>query len=285
MERPTARSLTLDLLSTLRGGSMPIAALVAAAELFGVASGSLRVAVTRLLGAGQIERDGRGRYRLGPAAQAVDRHAGSWRRADARLRRWDGRWIGVQTSALGADLVSDRALAWLGFERLRPGLAIRPDNWKGGAEPVREELIALGLAADCVVFRLDSFHVTDEAAARALWDTASLERGYRRALADLARSRQSLPERSEGEAMVESFLLGGRIIRELARDPLLPEALVPGGGRRAVIAAMRAYDQAGRRAWSAFMARHGAPHIENPSHGRSVAAPSPVPAAATAMPA
>ena len=67
MPGPTGKSLTLDLLSTLRGGSMPIAALVAAGEVFGLGEGSIRVAVTRLLAAGQIERDERGRYRLGPA--------------------------------------------------------------------------------------------------------------------------------------------------------------------------------------------------------------------------
>ena len=44
--------------------------------------------------------------------------------------------------------------------------------------------------------------------------------------------------------------------------------------RRAVSAAMRAYDRAGRRAWASFMARYGAPHIEHPSHGTSEAAPT-----------
>ena len=273
MDRPTAKSLTLDLLSSLRGGSMPIAALVAAAELFGVAGGSVRVAVTRLLAAGQVERGGRGRYRLGPGAQAVDHYARGWKEREARLRRWDDRWIGVQAPLPGADPVSDRALAWLGFERLNPGLALRPDNWKGGATALRNELAGLGLAREATVFRLDSLDEPEESRARSLWNAAMLERGYREALASLERSARDLLARSEAEAMVESFLLGGRVIRQLARDPLLPEALVPGEQRRAVIAAMGAYDRAGRRAWSAFMARHGAPHIRMPSHGASQAAP------------
>lgn len=251
---------------------MPISALVAAAELFGIAGGSLRVAVTRLLASGRLARDGRGRYRLGPAAEAVDRHARSWREGEARLRRWDGRWIAVQVSD-PVDLASDRALTWLGLEWLRPGLALRPDNWKGGADALREELTALGLAEDALVFRLDSLSAREEDEARGLWNPKELLRGYRETLSELDRSARTLAKRSEANAMVESFLLGGHVIRQLVRDPLLPEALVPGDERRAVIAAMRGYDRAGRRAWSSFMARHGAPHIEHPSHGASDAAP------------
>ncbi|MGI9591183.1 MAG: PaaX family transcriptional regulator, partial [Myxococcota bacterium] len=68
MRAPRPKSLILDLLSTRRRGSMPVAALVEAAALFGIAEGSLRVALSRLLAEGRVERDERGAYRLGPAA-------------------------------------------------------------------------------------------------------------------------------------------------------------------------------------------------------------------------
>ena len=68
---PTARSLILDLLSTLRRGAAPVRALVAAAGLFGIGENSLRVALARLLAAGMVERDARGQYRLGPGARAA----------------------------------------------------------------------------------------------------------------------------------------------------------------------------------------------------------------------
>jgi phenylacetic acid degradation operon negative regulatory protein len=67
--------------------------------------------------------------------------------------------------------------------------------------------------------------------------------------------------------MVESFLLGGRVIRELVLDPLLPEPLLPTRERRALLDATRSYDQLGRRAWAAFMASHGAPHSSAPTNG------------------
>ena len=59
----------------------------------------------------------------------------------------------------------------------------------------------------------------------------------------------SLPAR----AMVESFLLGGRAIRQIVLDPLLPEPLVPAAERGALVAAMRRYDRVGRACWAGFM--------------------------------
>jgi phenylacetic acid degradation operon negative regulatory protein len=274
VQQPTAKSLTLDLLSSLRGDSMPISALVAAAALFGVPGGSLRVAVTRLLAQGQLERAGRGRYRLGPNALAVDRHAQGWRSRENRLRRWGGRWIAVHGAGSVPDPASERALAWLGFEAFRPGLHLRPDNWKGGVDAIRTELHELGLALAAPVFRLDQLSDAEAAEAGGLWDLQALVEGYRFARSELARSARNLARASEADAMVESFLLGGEVIRQLARDPLLPDALVASEERRAVVDEMRLYDRAGRRAWASFMARHGAPHIQSPSHGVSEAAPT-----------
>ena len=59
-DAPSPRSLVLDLLSTLRRGSMPVRALVEAAALFGIAENSLRVSLARLLAEGRVARDRRG---------------------------------------------------------------------------------------------------------------------------------------------------------------------------------------------------------------------------------
>ena len=53
--------------------------------------------------------------------------------------------------------------------------------------------------------------------------------------------------------MVESFLLGGRVIRQIVLDPLLPEPLVPTQERTALVEALRRYDRAGRVCWSSFL--------------------------------
>jgi phenylacetic acid degradation operon negative regulatory protein len=80
-------------------------------------------------------------------------------------------------------------------------------------------------------------------------------------------SEARLPRLPADAAMVESFLLGGRVIRELVLDPLLPEPLAPEEQRRTLVQAMRRYDRAGRGAWADFLARHGAPHVSTPAHG------------------
>ena len=267
MDRPTARSLVLDLLATLRGGSMPVSALVAAGPLFDVAEASVRVAVARLLAAGRIERDERGRYRLGAVAAPIDRRVQSWRRLEERTRPWSGAWVGSHLLARGSRAERrrfERALGMLGFRALRPGLFVRPDNLVGGVATVREELHGLGLDPEAPVFRLDELDADSDAAARGLWSGEALGAGYERSLADLAESERLLDSLPEGDAMVESYLLGGRVLRQLVLDPVLPEPLAPAAERRALVEAMRRYDRLGRACWSRFLAGHGAPHAPEP---------------------
>lgn len=271
MRTPSAKSLTLDLLSTLAGRSMPIAALVAAGKLFGIAEGSVRVAVTRLVAAGQVERDERGRYQLGPAAETIDREVQSWRHLDQRTQRWTGQWLGVHLGGLErrrgvARQRREQALRWMGFAELAPGLRVRPDNLRGGVERVRADLRRLGLDPEALVLRLDGLEPEAEHRAAQAWDAAALERGYERSLAELAQSEARLDRQDEGAAMVESFQLGGHVIRQLTLDPLLPRPLIDSDKRRRLVQAMRRYERHGRRTWARFMARHDAPSARAPVH-------------------
>jgi len=270
--QPTARSFILDLLSTLRRGAMPVRALVAAGEPFGIAGNSIRVALARLLAAGRVERDERGRYRLGAGAEAVRRHVVAWRQLAERTRPWSGGWVGVATSGLaprGSRATRrERALRFLGLRALEPGLAMRPDNLRGGVAAARAELLSLGLEPEAPVFELRALDPASEARARALWDVRALRAGYRRSLADLERSARRLPRLPEADARVESFLLGGRVIRELVLDPLLPEPIVPAGEREALLGAMHRFDRLGRACWSAFLDRFGVPHLRAPADTR-----------------
>jgi len=267
--RPTPKSLILDLLSSLRGQPMPVRALVAAGAMFGISAQSMRVALVRLLERGTIERNERGQYRLAPAAQPVQTHVAAWTHNEERVVPWRGGWIGVHTAGLGrADRARlrrrARALAFLGFAELEPELFVRPDNLKGGVDAVRAELHALGLEPTALVFAIVQLDPAADARARALWDGRALRRAYQSARAELAQSTVRL-ERATGEAaMVESFILGGRAIRQLALDPLLPEPIVPAGERAALVEAMRQYDRLGRAHWRSFMRSHGAPHLQSP---------------------
>ncbi len=262
-QAPNARSYVLDLLSTLRRGAMPVRALVESAALFGIAEGSVRVALTRLLADGLVERDERGLYRLGRAAAPVQGRVAAWRDLEARLRPWSGGWIGVldgrgaRAPSRPAQRRGERALALTGFRSFGRGLALRPDNLAGGVARLRAELGELGLAPGAVVCELRELDPVSDARARKLWDADDLIEQYRshrrRVEASARRLRACAPEL----AMVESFRVGGAALRLLARDPLLPEPIVPAGERAALVDAMVAYDAMGRASWSEFMARHG----------------------------
>jgi phenylacetic acid degradation operon negative regulatory protein len=262
---PRAGSLVLDLLSTLRRGSMPVRALVDAGGLFGIGSNSVRVALARLLARGLVERDERGLYRLGSAAGAIEQQVTSWRRIAEKTRPWDGGWIAafgapVLRSSRGTGPRSGRALRFLGFRPLVPGLSVRPDNLVGGVDRAHDTLLGLGLASSVFVASLWDLDPNTESRARGLWDRPTLEAGYRDACQALARSAERLASLAPREAMVESFLWGGRAIRQLALDPLLPEEICPSAGRSALLDAMRRYDGLGRAVWAGFLDQYGVRH-------------------------
>lgn len=273
---PRPKSLILDLLSSLRRGSMPVRALVAAGALFGIAGNSVRVALARLLAAGLVERDERGRYRLGPGAQATNERIRSWRRIEAAQIPWQGEWIGAHGVARPAAGVRSprsrqadaRALRFLGFRWLETDLALRPANLRGGITGVREQLWQLGLEPKVLIFSVGELSATTEARAVALWDAAALARGYDESHRALIASEDRLRELSRDRAMVESFLLGGQIIRQLVLDPLLPEPIAPAEPRHRVVEAMRRYDALGRECWADFLASFGLPHLRTPADMR-----------------
>ncbi len=266
----TAKSLTLDLLSTCGKVAAPVRALIDAAALFGIADNALRVALARLHAEGLVVRDERGRYRLGPTALGVNQQIVGWRSIDQRVRPWSGDWIGVHSGPAGtpgkrsrdrlrADLQRARPLRLLGFRTLSPGLDIRPDNLEGGSAFVAERLANLGLdlsvAAEplTTLFGMTSLDSEIDSVARKLWDTEQLRRDSLALIARLEASAKRLPTLPREVAMRESFELGGEGIRQLVVDPLLPESIAPTSVRRALSDAMHRYDRLGRRCWANWL--------------------------------
>lgn len=265
--QPAARSLILDLLSTLRRGSaMPVGALVEAGALFGLSENNVRVTLTRLLADGRVARDERGHYRLGDAARPVGAHVRGWRHRDRRTRRWNGGWLAVHAGPAGrpAQRGRARALRLFGFAALRPGLWIRPDNLAQPLAEVRGALAALGLPAGDLVCVLGELDAASEARARRLWDVAALRRAYRTLESALATSEARLPGLPPAAAMAESFALGGRALRHLVLDPLLPDAICPATERDALLDRMRRYDRLGRLAWAHLLQRFDVPALRTP---------------------
>lgn len=266
--KPRPKSVVLDLLSTLRGRSAPVRFLVAAADIFGIDSNATRVAITRLLAAGLVERDERGAYRTGRAADPVLARLNTWRSMEKRTRDWDGTWIGA-TPSICCCSKDDRAgslkaLEFTGMREFAPGFWIRPDNLEGGLDAVRAALFGLGVPGASPVFRVRDFDEASEARARTLWDAEAIRRHYRSIAAELESSAARLPAMEAKAAMAESFLIGGEAIRRIVLDPLLPEAIVPTAEREALVRAMTAYDEIGRRCWAPFLERYGVPLGDSP---------------------
>lgn len=276
MLRPSPKSLILDLLSTLRRGAMPVRALVAAGEIFAISQNSLRVSLARLCNSGQVERDARGRYRLGDAARAIDDHVQSWRRAPERMRDWEltaagrGTWVAVHCLGRSARSKAARALLLHGFREFEPGLYLRPDNLIRGVDDMRQPLRELGLTAASPVFRLSELDAAGERRARALWQPDALPPLYARTRRELEHSEARLASLPSDRAMAESFLLGGRAIRTIALDPLLPHPIVERGSLAKLVVATRRYELAGRTCWADFLERHGVVHRRAPVDARVV---------------
>ncbi|MFO1200891.1 MAG: hypothetical protein U1E86_28395 [Burkholderiaceae bacterium] len=101
---------------------------------------------------------------------------------------------------------------------------------------MRDRLVELGLDASADVFGVRDPRARDFAQrAAALADVARIRQSYRRTIADLERSERALADLPREQAMAESFVLGGRAIRQLVLDPRLPDALMPAAERRALI--------------------------------------------------
>jgi phenylacetic acid degradation operon negative regulatory protein len=269
--QPQARSLVLDLLSTLSSGAaMPVAALVEAGALFGISANNVRVCLSRLLAAGLVARDERGHYRLGATARPISRRVRAWRDRDRRTRKWAGGWIAVHAgpAAGAARRGRERALRLLGFARLRPGLWVRPDNLAQPLDGLRSELGELGLPAGDLVCLLTALDPTSAARARRLWDVAALRRSYRTLRGALTASEARLAALAPEKAMAESFVLGGRALRQLVLDPLLPEAICPPDERTALLEQARRYDRLGRLAWAQLLHRFNVPSLRAPVDGR-----------------
>lgn len=261
---PQAGSLVLDLLSAVDGQVVPVRALVRSAELFGITENNLRVALARLVADGKVERNERGSYGLSAAARPVQRRVTAWSRMDERVVAWRGGWVAAHVAGLpkGARARAKRhrrALGFAGMRELSSGLYVRPDNLQGGVSTVRAELVELGMEAGALVCALSELDAATEARARTLWDADSLDDEYLEMTARLAKSGAEVDAVPLEQAVVECFLLGGRAIRQLAYDPLLPEPIVRPALRRALVEEMRRYDRAGRRIWRKFMRAQGAP--------------------------
>ncbi len=257
----SAKALVLEVLSageSIYDGALPVRSLVQAASVFDVAENSVRVAIVRLRGEGLVESPRRGEYRLGPRAQVVNDKIHGWRTVSARVGDWDGSWAAVFTADLSrtdrpALRRRQRAFRYLGFEELKPGLFLRPNNLTPGIDGLRDELVALGLDPHASVFKMEELNPDQEQRARALWDCPALEGSYSKLHGDLSVSLRHLEELPLNDSVREAFLLGREGIRQVVLDPLLPQPLIDEDKRSAMVEVLQSYCDKGLKLWARFL--------------------------------
>ncbi len=205
----------------------------------GFAENGMRVAVTRLLGAGELARDERGRYRLGPAAVPLNERIVSWRSLEERLCRWAGGWIAVHRAGLPrASRRSRRAHA-----RARCACsASRTSRAISRCGPTTCAAASRRCARSCTgsasrrappSARSRELDAGADARARGLWDVAALRASYARSCARARGERGAARARSRSDG-------DGRVLPP--RRPRDPRA----GARPAAARAARARRRASR---------------------------------------
>ncbi len=257
--KPRARNLILDLMSAAEGRPISVREAIFACALFGIRENNVRVALVRLAADRLLESAGRGLYRLGPLADELAGDVATWRHVEQRVRPWQGDYLVVHSGPLGrSDRAAlrrrQRALSMLGFRELEPGLFVRPNNIEDGVDGVRQRLYLLGLERDASVFVATDFDAPRVERIVRLWDARALNAGYRRWRRELDAWLRRADRLEPEVAARESFRLGGRAIRDVVFDPLLPAPMVDIELRNAFVASVRQFDAAGKVIWARLMA-------------------------------
>ncbi|MFC5721490.1 PaaX family transcriptional regulator C-terminal domain-containing protein [Streptomyces gamaensis] len=206
----TARSVVLSTLLGHHPPELPARALVRVGELFGIAEGTVRTALTRMVAAGDL-RAHSGTYRL--TGRLVARQARQDDSRAPRTRPWQGDWeIALVTAErrTPADRAALRtAMAALRLAEAREGCWLRPANLVRDRPPV--------VTGQCAW--LTGTPEDDPAAlAAALWDLDGWARRARALAAALDRRPGGLAER---------FTVSAAVLRHLLADPVLPAPLLP----------------------------------------------------------
>jgi phenylacetic acid degradation operon negative regulatory protein len=208
LARMTARSVVLSVLLGAHPAWASAAELIRLTTDFGIKETTLRVALTRMVSAGDLVRSADG-YRLSDRLLARQRRQDDAMRP--QLRPWHGHWTTLIVTSVGTDPRTRAALRTTlhhkRFGELREGVWMRPDN--------------LEFDVDVEVrARMRIVHARDDAPAELagqLWDLPSWAGTGQRLVAEMS-CAGDVPAR---------FVVAAAIVRHLLTDPVLPDELLP----------------------------------------------------------
>lgn len=245
-ERPyTARSVLASTLLGVEPPELPARLLVRVGELFTISEGAARVALSRMVAAGEMLANN-GSYRL--SGRLLERQARQTRSRHPLTRPWQGSWRVEVVSADSARTAAARselraAMADLRLAELREGVWLRPASLVQDTAPSQAVV-----RQQCR--RLDATPVDDAAQLAAqLWDLegwAARAEVLRQAIGNLQRPLDD----HDVSVLPQGFVVSAAVLRHLLADPLLPPDLLasswPGDDLRA---AYELYDTAFKATW------------------------------------
>ena len=206
--RMTARSVVLSVLLGAHPAWATASELIRLTADFDIKEPTVRVALTRMVSAGDLVRSEDG-YRLSDRLLARQR-----RQDDAinpRLGTWDGTWRTLVITSVGTDARARAALRTTlqdnRFGELREGVWLRPDNLD---TVLPDEVLHRGR---------ELFSRDDDPAdlAARLWDLM----GWKRF------GHELLDEMSSAADIPGQFAVAAAMVRHLLTDPVLPGELLP----------------------------------------------------------
>jgi phenylacetic acid degradation operon negative regulatory protein len=253
LDRPlSARSLIASLLLPTRPPRMRGSRLVQWCGLFGVAEGTARVALSRMVERGELgTRDGV--YEL--AGRVQRRQAAQDWSIEPVLAPWEGAWR-VAVVAPGPREAAERAALRDAMRRLRcapvrEGVWTRPDNLPRASAPPESWKI---VDAQCLWWT--ALPDGDPAAlASELFDGAAWSRRAGMLTARVRAVTGALG--SDAGALADGFVAGAAALAHLRADPLLPDELVADASAGdALRDAYRAYEAAFSEALRNWFRQH-----------------------------
>ncbi len=217
IDRPlSARSLLLSGLMGLHPPLMPVRSLVALGGLFGIEEGTTRVALSRMVAAGELFREGATYSLAGPI---LDRQMSQDLGRVGAVDGWDHMWWGVVVTAERRDRVERETfrttMGNLRFAEMRDGVWVRPAN-----------LVAPESNGRFMVWRAELATEDPAVLAGRLWDLPSWEADAR-LLCDAMASKPDAVSVDDVAELRDRFMLSAAINRHLRADPLLPTELLP----------------------------------------------------------
>jgi phenylacetic acid degradation operon negative regulatory protein len=215
----SARSLVLSVLLGLPGPRLAASAPTRLAALFGIAPGTMRTAISRMLAADELAVV-EGGYELRGQRLIARKQAQDIGRRPAG-DAWDGSWWVVTVLAPARTLAARRDFR-AAMTNSRMG-ELRPDTWLRPANLARPPDVGNALVVHGALSGADP---DDNVLVERLWDLAAMAERSAALLAELRSGTASL--RSHGaDALPSTTLLAAAVVRFLRAEPLLPRRLLP----------------------------------------------------------